>query len=110
MNRNFLVGLLGATPKPWRSPGSNVFRAFAWQDCGEDGWRIRRCIVDDATADATYGREVLRWPESDFEEAMTNVQLICAAPDMRDAILRLLDAAKVDTVDELFALLVEARE
>lgn len=86
-----------ATPGPWASPGANVFRLFAWKDCGEEGMKPRRCIISDAMPTVYFGRDEFRWPESDKagEEACANIQMIAQSRAVPDAIVAVLLEAEM---------------
>lgn len=90
--RSFLEAAKKATPGPWAAPGANVFRLFAWKDCGEEGMKPRRCIVPDSMADVHYGRHHIKWPQTTAasNEAYQNLRLIAHAPEAAAAIVAVL--------------------
>lgn len=83
-----------ATPGPWHCPSANVFRLFAWEDCGEDGKKPRRCIVPDSMADVRFGSDEVKWPQTDTAamEACWNLRFIAASREMPEALRVLLRA------------------
>lgn len=65
-----------ATAGPWGVPVPNVFRVFAWS-----GNTPTRCIVNDTALDAYWGRDEIKWPETEEAgiEAAANAKFIALA-------------------------------
>lgn len=84
-----------ATPGPWACPGANVFRLFAWKDCGEEGMKPVRCIVPNSMADVHFGRHEVKWPQNEAAsmEAYSNLRMIASSRSVPAALVALLRKA-----------------